>query len=112
MYGSVNEKGYTLDDALKSVGAGWAQLVQEVFSKMEQLGNNIKIVQVKEKYGGLRIYTNVMHDEFEKVILDVERRSYTICDTCGVPGKLRSGGWYRTLCDEHAGGRPIIEGGF
>jgi hypothetical protein len=23
------------------------------------------------------------------------------CEECGKPGKLRSGGWFQTLCDEH-----------
>jgi hypothetical protein len=23
------------------------------------------------------------------------------CETCGAPGKRRSGGWIRTLCDKH-----------
>jgi hypothetical protein len=27
--------------------------------------------------------------------------SYTICEECGAPGKLRGGGWMRTLCDKH-----------
>ena len=23
------------------------------------------------------------------------------CEECGHPGKMRNGGWIRTLCDEH-----------
>lgn len=109
MYGGVNYKGYTLDQALKSVGAGWSSLIHEVFTKLEQVGNPVKIIQVKEKFGGLRVYTDYVNDELDTFILDVERRSLRICEECGVPGKIRGGGWYKTFCDEHAEGRPAIK---
>jgi hypothetical protein len=58
--------------------------------------------QVKEKFGGLRFYF-MSGDEFvQGAVALAERMSYTICEECGEPGKLRSGGWMRTLCDRHA----------
>jgi hypothetical protein len=107
--GSFYAKGYTREGGLSSVGEGWAGLVNEAFDKLEKLTDHVVIDQVKEKYGGLRIYTSPYHDEFEKVIQELEVRSFTICEDCGKPGALRGGGWYRTLCDEHAGNRPKIE---
>lgn len=102
-------EGYDLQLALESVGEGWAPLIREVFEYMEKTRVHSKIVQVKEKWGGLRIYTDVVHDGLDAKIRDVEKKSFTICEQCGSAGKLRSGSWYRTLCEEHAGGAPAVE---
>ena len=62
---------------------------------------NIKITvqQVKEKYGGLRFYI-YNGDEYVRGMIDfAESFSYKICESCGNPGKLKSEGWWRTLCD-------------
>ena len=108
MYGSVNYKGYTRQMALDSVGDGWASLVNKVFEKLETLIGNVKVIQVKEKFGGLRVYTDVFNEDLDKFIIEVERESFTICEECGKSGHLRDGGWYKTLCDEHANGRKPI----
>ncbi len=104
----VVHSGYTRQLALNSVGTGWAGLVNEVFDMLEKT-KGIKIIQVKEKWGGLRIYTDFMHPEFDKFIMDVEVRSFTVCEQCGKSGALREGGWLLTQCDEHAGGKKAIE---
>ena len=98
----VNYKGYTRENGLTSVGKGWAPLVNRVFDKMETIRGNTKIIQVKEKYGGLRIYTDYSNKELDKVINDAEKESLTICKVCGEPGKIRGKSWYYTSCDEHA----------
>jgi hypothetical protein len=105
--------GYDRDLAKQSVGEGWSGLIDAIFNKRDELNINTKIVQVKEKWGGLRVYTGAFyddaaHNEFDKFLIEMEKQSFTICETCGNPGKLRSGGWYRTLCDEHANGREPI----
>lgn len=107
--GFVVVTGYSRELALQSVGEGWASLVNEVFDRKESYGKPITISQVKEKYGGLRIYTNEFDDEFDQFLYDVEMRSFSICEDCGKAGQLRGGGWYRTLCDEHANGRKAVE---
>ena len=86
---------------LTSVGKGWASLVNRVFDKLETIKGSIKIVQVKEKWGGLRIYTDYSNKELDKVIYDAEKESLEICEVCGQPGKLRGKTWYYTSCDEH-----------
>jgi len=97
----VNYKGYTRENGLTSVGRGWAPLVNRVFDKMETIKGSIKILQVKEKWGGLRIYTDYSNNELDKVINDVEKKSLTICEVCGEPGKIRGKSWYYTACDNH-----------
>jgi hypothetical protein len=104
---SVDYEGYSLEFALESVGPGWANLVKEVFSSKERFGNPVKIIQVKEKFGGLRIYTDYVHNELDEVIREVEDKSYRTCETCGSPGAPRKAGWIYTACNEHADHPPF-----
>jgi hypothetical protein len=101
-------EGYDRALALESVGKGWGSLINEVFDFIEQNKISQKVIQVKEKFGGLRIYTDY-NEELDKKIIEVCKRSFTICEECGSPGQLRGGSWYRTLCPEHGKDKPIIE---
>ena len=62
----------------------------------------VKVQQVKEKFGTLRFYT----DGGDKVTVGMERMAESMsavtCEECGNKGKVRHGGWIRTLCDQHA----------
>jgi hypothetical protein len=101
--------GYTREQALASVDIGWHTLVNKAFDKLASITDIIILIdQVKEKYGGLRIYSSPMHDEFDKFILALETESYKLCEICGDAGSLRGSGWYKTLCDAHANNRPTI----
>ena len=58
--------------------------------------------QVKEKFGTLNFYY-AGGDQYISGLVDMaENMSAVTCETCGNPGKLRRGGWLRTLCDTHA----------
>ena len=94
-------KYLTEEDAVACVGKGWERLVRKVYNAKEGLGIPIGIIQVKEKWGGLRIYTDYSNKELDKVIYDVEHESLEVCEVCGRPGKLRGSNWYYTSCDEH-----------
>lgn len=92
-------------------GIGWYNLIYTLTNcidrRLEHLnkdGGNRKVIiaQIKEKFGGLRYYTDGYIDEQMDGMIDfAESLSYTICEECGAPGKLRGGGWMRTLCDKH-----------
>lgn len=92
-------------------GIGWYNLIYTLTNcidrRLEHLnkdGGNRKVIiaQIKEKFGGLRYYADGDIDEQMDGMIDfAESLSYTICEECGAPGKLRSGGWMRTLCDKH-----------
>lgn len=101
-------EGYDRALALESVGMGWSSLIHEVFDFIEQNKIPQKVIQVKEKFGGLRIYADY-NEELDKKIIEVCKRSFTICEECGATGNLRGGNWYRTLCDTHGKDNPIIE---
>jgi hypothetical protein len=85
---------------------GWTQLIIQLDEALAEIVPDYQILQVKEKFGGLRYYVGpIEHDNFEQVhnlIRDAERESYLICEVCGAPGKERDTAWIRTLCDEHA----------
>lgn len=59
----------------------------------------VKFDQVKEKYGGLRIYFTGGDDYVEGVISMAEEYSYKICEVCGNAGTPNKGGWITTLCE-------------
>lgn len=101
-----DEQGYDVQLAKDSIGLGWAGLIDKVFAAKPA---NVRIVQVKEKYAGLRIYTDRIDKQFDDLLFEVQNESLTICEECGKPGLVREGGWWTTLCDEHSRGRPPKE---
>jgi hypothetical protein len=62
-----------------------------------------EFVQIKEKFGTLRVYDNG-HDEYiAGVTRMAENMSAFTCEVTGNPGSMcRKGFWYRTLCEEQA----------
>jgi hypothetical protein len=68
-----------------------------------QIGEEIgfEVVQVKEKFGTLRFYTNYSNDAIEGFIREAEQQSAKVCEICGAPATLAErSGWYKTLCYE------------
>jgi hypothetical protein len=64
-------------------------------------GLEFKVLQVKEKFGGLRFYSNFSDEAISHVIRDAEAESLKTCEVCGKPGKPNRGGWIKTCCAEH-----------
>lgn len=62
----------------------------------------VEASQVKEKFGGMRFYTSGTDDFVEGLIHMAEQWAARTCEYCGMPGKLRGGGWLSTLCDKCA----------
>jgi len=91
-----------------SHGDGWFDLIYRIceeidgFYKVNKADiNNLRILQIKEKYGGLRFYIGSYIDEEQNIIDFYEEKSYHVCELCGKEGKLRiKNGWYTTVCDE------------
>ena len=61
----------------------------------------VVVEQIKEKFGGLRFYYQGGDDHIHGMTRMAELWAGSVCEECGKPGKRRSGGWIRTLCDEH-----------
>lgn len=115
-----------------SINAGWHGLVVEYLDRVEahlrQTGwiGRYYLRQVKEKFGGLRLYFRPkptvstdadgfplevedfdaappeVYEPLGKIYDDISERSQHICEECGEPGELRKfDGWYATCCDLH-----------
>lgn len=87
-------------EAVKAcVGPGWHALLDKLIDELETLGWNGTVMQVKEKFGGLRFYIGYGNPEIWDAIDRAEHKSYEICEHCGNFGRLRTTGWMLTLCD-------------
>ena len=91
---------------------GWFNIIDSCCCTIHNhLKNNKEVAtfhftQIKEKFGGLRLYYNGGDDFIQGVIATAETLSYKICEETGKPGCLyaRSNGWIQTLCPELAVG--------
>lgn len=61
----------------------------------------VVVRQIKEKFGGLRFYYDGGDESVAGMVRMAESWAVHTCEECGKPGKSRSGGWIKTLCDEH-----------
>lgn len=65
------------------------------------LVDQVVVQQIKEKFGGLRFYTHGGDDATHGMINLADHLSFGMCEECGNRGERRSGGWIKTLCDQH-----------
>jgi hypothetical protein len=102
-------RGFTHDD-------GWFDIVWRLCEDLEPLvaGHEFKVLQVKEKFGGLRFYVRfdglrLSHadDAISRRIGAAMEESFHTCEVCGKPGELREERSIKTLCDEHASGHGV-----
>ena len=86
-------------------GDGWLQILEELFAKIDEIVKRDKleyfqVVQVKEKFGGLRVYVHGGNKEISNLITEAEKKADKICEVCGFAGETHEiDNWYTTLCD-------------
>lgn len=107
-------------------GEGWYVLLDQLCKKLYKY-KGLTFLQVKEKFGGLRVYWSYdteaeifLHKGMEliktrvlgkssrsckiaQLVDKAEEESQTICEVCGGQGKLVSSefNWIKTLCPYH-----------
>ena len=59
-------------------------------------------VQIKEKFGSLRLYMDNADERANAIASTVEALSEMTCEDCGNSGMTYQIGWHKTLCPEHA----------
>lgn len=64
--------------------------------------HQVVAVQIKEKFGTLRFYTDGGDETTNGMIRMAEAMSAVTCEECGAPGKFRGTSWFYTACDFHA----------
>ena len=91
-------------------GDGWYNLIYDTTKRIYELASAagiideewLYVVQVKEKFGGLRYYLAGGAPEYiQKVIEEAESRSYQICEYCGAEENVEideTQYWMRSLC--------------
>lgn len=92
---------------------GWRPIVasafRDILSIASRLDLMVQVVEVKEKFGRLRVQISSpanVHPLFKDVLLRSQQEADSTCDLCGAYGRLRGPGWMRTRCDPHADTMP------
>lgn len=87
-------------------GDGWKEILKPIFDYIEKYNQDktndddkIAILQCKEKFGSLRVYTNFDTKELSKLIEGAERDSWETCEYCGSKERVgHTSGWIMTMC--------------
>ncbi|UUY09003.1 hypothetical protein LRS11_02930 [Pseudomonas sp. J452] len=94
-----------------SAGRGWLHLAREALAVLPA---GVEILQIKEKFGSLRVITNACSPDVRKALQPIEHRSLQVCEICGDDGHLwhdgdqgQPVGWLRTRCQKHAQTRTL-----
>ena len=88
-------------------GDGWLPILEDLFMKIDDVVKRdnlteFKVVQVKEKFGGLRVYVRGGNAEITALINGAEETAAETCEDCGnTPAQRRSvHGYVRTQCSK------------
>jgi len=93
-------------------GDGWYDILSDYFRQLDKMSElcdslTVTINTIKEKFGALRVYTNMECDD--NVVSSIihclsealEEKSKSVCEITGKYGTLcRDGSWYKTLSYE------------
>lgn len=83
-------------------GDGWFSIIRNACKEIMDTNPSpkIKFAQIKEKFGGLRLYMTAYNDEISKITGKAEAEAYRTCEECGSKENVgqTSSGWIHTLC--------------
>jgi hypothetical protein len=91
---------------------GWLSLIDELCSTLQiHLDTHpdvpqMKVLQVKEKFGGLRFYFSGGDKACREAVAAAEERSLSTCEVCGQSGTLGEGRWLSVRCIKHTHSAP------
>jgi len=95
------------------VDEGWYQIIVDCDDELTAIDPKYEILQIKEKFGGLRYYmtpcddtTKEQRDRMYEVVSKYEEIATRTCEATGQPGVLMKsvGGWVKTLNPDYAAG--------
>ncbi|HEN8800255.1 TPA: hypothetical protein U8251_002854 [Pseudomonas putida] len=88
-------------------GDGWYNLLENLCHDIQAYINTehvqqVTFIQVKEKFGELRIYYTLVDNYVDDLVKETARKSKLTCEYCGEPGKHQqtSSGWVKTVCSD------------
>ena len=91
----------TIQSHIKNSKKQYDWAVKREDKNLPEISDQVVAFQVKEKFGGLRFYTNGTDEFTNGAITFAENMSHHICEICGNRGSMNKGPWFRTLCDKH-----------
>lgn len=95
-----------------AVGDGWlpriGQMLQEIEEHVKRHAlPDFKILQIKEKFGQLRVYTSKGDEQLYAIIEKATEEVNKTCEICGTEGKLDMvEGWLGARCERHKDSWP------
>ena len=99
---------------------GWYDIIDNLCKKIAKVTDKVEFIQIKEKFGSLRIYVdldNAMSEEqastVYSLIKEAEELSTKTCELCGKVEDhniIRNDfAWYMARCDDCWGSRKLDE---
>ncbi|KIK57639.1 hypothetical protein GYMLUDRAFT_75256 [Collybiopsis luxurians FD-317 M1] len=99
-----------------TIGDGWKPLIYDLCTQLVQLDAGVVFDQIKEKFGGLRVYysfdktstgqkpTDSQVEQVKTLVEETIGKADATCETCGAAGTLRETkrGWLFNSCDSCA----------
>ena len=97
-----------------SVGEGWCDLLTSCEKALSTIDNHYRLMQVRETFGSLRIYSTASHEglqlALDKVCDYASAVSARICEICGDLSHLRRDGErFFASCEKHSHGCDVLD---
>jgi hypothetical protein len=97
-----------LDNAMMSVPAGWIPIVRDLCENIEETGGDLRVQQIKEKFGSIRFYytvptedENTSREDIGELVKTARFQAKQTCQRCGEPGEDRTvNHWITVLCND------------
>ena len=77
-------------------------LVDEISRALGKQAKHYRIMDIKEKFGGLRWYDENGNEETYRIVFRYEQLSKLVCIRCGAKATKISKGWISPYCDKCA----------
>jgi len=88
------------------VGSAWRDIIVSYLPEIAKIVKednltDFRIIQVKEKFGMLSIYTRSSNEKIEEILEKIALECSQTCDLCGTKENVsfRRNGWLRVRCD-------------
>jgi hypothetical protein len=95
---------FVIDSDSFECGSGWHTIITEALYRIKNIAIrdnlNIRVLQVKEKFGEIDIFLNRYTPEIDQIITETRKKARKTCEICGKSGIFGSNmdGWYMTRC--------------
>lgn len=101
-YGYLTDIPPMTNTGMFEIGKGWYKIIKDLIEELISIGWNKRLIQCKEKFGGLRFYIDGGTRDINDVIRKYEKLSMETCEVCGEVGEnMIINNWLVTRCLQH-----------